>query len=95
MMQSLQALFVLQAQSTEEIMYPLIVIQAATGVWIYRGSIPRVLGTEAPATCEDIMAGRSYTNQAGKSVVTKFPVFASKQDALDHAFHNGHIITEQ
>ena len=73
---------------------PLIVMQFPTGKWGYRGSIPRCLGNDVAPTIDDIMGGRYYTNEAGETVTTKFPVFASKRDALDHAFHNGIIIRE-
>ena len=81
-------------QMGEQMNLGLHVIQYPTGTWGYVGSIPRALGNEVKATCEDIMAGRSYTNVQGAECVTKFPVFNSKRDALDNAFANGYVICE-
>jgi hypothetical protein len=61
------------------------IISFPSGRFGYVGTLPRVLGSEQPASGSDIMGGRAYRNAAGDTVVTKFPSFVTAADAVAHA----------
>ena len=65
------------------------VIQFPSGRFGYVGSIPTNLGKEVPATTNDILGCRTHKNKQGESVVWKFPVFDSAEQALDYAESRG------
>ena len=65
------------------------VIQFPSGKFGYVGRIPTVLGKEVAATTNDIMGCRTHKNSQGESVVWKFPIFDSAEQALDHAESHG------
>lgn len=68
-------------------------LPANTGVWIikypsgrygYVGMVPPCLGTEVPATSDDVRAGRSYQRD-GLSFTLKFPSFDTLSEARGFA----------
>ena len=72
---------------------PLCVILNPAGTYSYVGSIPRDLGQPAPASKSDVMGQRAYRGENGELLVTRFPVFKTEQDAIDHAAKHGHKVT--
>jgi hypothetical protein len=69
------------------------VIKYPTGKYGYVGTIPRALGKEVPASADDVMAGRWYTNAEGKTVTTKFPIFSTSAEAVTFAKGKGFKVT--
>ena len=65
------------------------VIEFPSKRWGYVGSIPVTLGTEIPATKDDVMGCRTHRNADGDIVVWKFPTFASKAEATEFAAARG------
>lgn len=65
------------------------VIQYPTKKWGYVGSIPVVLGTQIEASTSAVMGGRAFTNEEGKIVEWKFPIFDSAEAAKAFAIAKG------
>lgn len=61
--------------------YGLHIIQFPSGRYGFVGSIPRVLGSEVPASTAAVMGQRAYRNTEGEIVELKFPVFATEAEA--------------
>ncbi|MHA1962824.1 MAG: hypothetical protein ACW99U_21755 [Candidatus Thorarchaeota archaeon] len=70
-------------------MYKLSIIKNPAGTYSYVGNIPTVLGNEVPATVDDVRGQRWHKNHHGDTMTWKFPVFATEQDAIDHAASRG------
>jgi len=64
--------------------YRLTVIKNPKGTFSYVGSVPIALGVKAKPSLSDVMAGRVYTED-GITYTTKLPVFATREEALNHA----------
>ena len=64
------------------------VIKNPAGTFSFVGSIPQELGTKVKPTSFDIMAGRYFMD--GKTAyAVKFPVFKTREDAVNHAEKSG------
>ena len=61
------------------------IIKYPTGTYGYVGRCPVELGEPVPATKADVMGGRSYWGKNGELLTIKWPVFATRQEAIDHA----------
>jgi hypothetical protein len=68
------------------------VIKNPAGSFSFVGTIPRELGNEVPATTNDVLGCRAYRNEANKLVVTKFPVFPTRESAVLHAEKHGYEV---
>ena len=65
------------------------VMQFPSGKWGYRGSVPSILGTEVPATTNDILGCRTHRDANGKPAVWNFPVFETCSAAVEFAKARG------
>lgn len=60
-----------------------------TGRYGFVGTLPRALGNEVPADRAAILGQRWYENDAGDTVMTKFPTFATAREAQKHIRNRG------
>ncbi len=67
------------------------VMKCPTGVFTYVGTIPYDLMTWRRATTADVMGGRS--SKMGDVIVSYVtPVFASRDEAVEHAEAHGYLV---
>ena len=59
------------------------------GTFSYVGTLPTVLATAKPATRADVMGCRSLLGPDGAQYAWKFPVFDTRQQAIDYAKSKG------
>lgn len=75
--------------------YGLHVIKNPAGSYSYVGTLPAALGTEVPAKPADVYGGRAYRKSCDhdptgwKLVTLKFPVFATREEAVSFAESKG------
>ena len=65
------------------------VIKNPAGTFSYVGSIPVVLAVAVPASMSAVMGQRSFRNAAGEILEWKFPVFSSRDQAVNFAVAKG------
>ena len=73
--------------------YGLHVIKNPANTFSFVGSIPQELGKRVKPTINDIMAGRFITDN-GNTYAVKFPVFPTRQDAINHATSFGYTVKD-
>ena len=67
------------------------VIKNPAGTFSFVGSIPLELGKRVKPTSSDIMAGRFFMD-GETAYAVKFPVFKTKEDAINHAKKSGFTV---
>lgn len=68
------------------------VIKNPAGTFSYVGSIPTDLGRQVPATTAAVMGQRAFRADDGSIVEWKFPVFATREEAVQFAAERGHEV---
>lgn len=65
------------------------VLKNPAGTYSYVGTIPTALAEIVPADTAAVMGGRAFRNEEGKAMMYKFPVFATRAEAMDFAEAKG------
>ena len=71
--------------------YGLHIIRNPAGTYSYVGTIPTELATMKPTTRDDVMGGRAFSKD-GAVFTWKFPVFNTRQAAIQHAAEHGYHV---